>query len=848
MYTNKFKLLLLQWYVKTNKNLPIGKLLHRIASRGVVSKQNLRLFEKLALKYASYQQHLRYFDRCIELDLIPDFIKFKPPDLEVYKDPKIYYIQVLKEQRRLAAISLKEIRAEYNNILTYLRTSISAFDFRLFVVLLQRQSVQKLIIDKNKTHNKKLYALWQEQRPETPDCIINYSSIELNLSERHALIYGLNHHILPSKVNAVKLKSSIDSQLSNICYYNKINLTYDDKNYIREATDKFIHEAEQVCSTKQNRHLHKTLSRLSNNNKIKICKMDKGVGLVILDSCDYYAKLDEIINDHERFTRLDYDINTIRIQTCKLAPWVIKESSVARYCRTYLKDLVDENTYRRIFPSGSQPGKIYGMAKNHKPNCPLRPVLSAINTPEYHLAKWLEQNIKPYYSSEYSVPSTASFVEELSQLKPMPSDILVSFDIKSLYTKVPLAEVIEDIVAKVYSESAPSPFFVNSEIPKITFKHMLQTCSESIFLYKDSVYKQHDGLSMGSPLAPLMANWFVAKIEDQIFKRNISCAPKFYRRYVDDIFAVFHSTADRDNFFKILNNEHPNLEFTMETDINLPFLDVSVSMVNGKYRTQVYRKPTNTGVVMNFNCNAPLKWKQSLINCLLMRAFRNSSDFCSFTLEIETLKSILKKNAYPDSFINKAVSDFESKYAVNEHDFELKKLDCNKRKPQLVVKDFDEVYLNIPYVGRPSTKLHRRINNQMRQYNLWVKAAYNTTKTGSYFSLKSSLSYLFESDVVYKFTCSRDESLSYIGETRRQLFQRIIDHNGKDTKSAVFNHMFNCTGCMNVNNISKSFIILTRCKRSSLKSMESMLISKNRPVLNSKLGPKEGTIPLTLYR
>ena len=111
---------------------------------------------------------------------------------------------------------------------------------------------------------------------------------------------------------------------------------------------------------------------------------------------------------------------------------------------------------------------------------------------------------------------------------------------------------------------------------------MLETCSESIFLYRDKVYKQHDGLSMGSPLAPIMADWFVSKIENQIFKRNISCKPKFYRRYVDDIFAVFDSTADRDSFFQILNNEHPNLEYTMETDKNLPFLEFIASTSHGK--------------------------------------------------------------------------------------------------------------------------------------------------------------------------------------------------------------------------------------------------------------------------
>ena len=123
----------------------------------------------------------------------------------------MYYTQVVKEQRRLIATTLTETKAEYKTILKHLRQTVSTFDFRLFVVLLKEQVVKKSMLDKIKTHNKKLYALWQNQCPETPNCIINYSSKELNLSEIYALIYGLNNHILPSKVDALKIKSSIDS-------------------------------------------------------------------------------------------------------------------------------------------------------------------------------------------------------------------------------------------------------------------------------------------------------------------------------------------------------------------------------------------------------------------------------------------------------------------------------------------------------------------------------------------------------------------------------------------------------------------------------------------------------------
>ena len=64
-----------------------------------------------------------------------------------------------------------------------------------------------------------------------------------------------------------------------------------------------------------------------------------------------------------------------------------------------------------------------------------------------------------------------------------------------------------------------------------------------------------------------------------------------------------------------------------------------------------------------------------------MRAFRNSSDFYLFQVEIETLKSILKKNAYPEYFFNKIISEFLSKYGDNENDFERKKNELKNPKP-----------------------------------------------------------------------------------------------------------------------------------------------------------------------
>ena len=851
------KSLCLRWYVKTFAKLPVAEIFYKIANKGVSEISSFRRFEKLAVKYATYRLDLEYFDSCLELDLVPEFLKFRPPNIAAYNNKDAFYTKAVKEQRRAVAEKLKEIKTCYRELVTRLISSSSDLDFCLLWTCVKQQVVNQIVERKKKSHNKKLYNLWKRQRPPVPDCIVNLSDIKLSLFERNALMFGLNHHILPQRIDSIGIKADIDSQVRQMCRNNNIQLSFDKKNSIREATDRFIHEAVSLCNSKKNRNLHKRLRSLSNNKAIKVCKMDKGTGVVIMNDSDYYKKLDCIVNDTSRFSLIDYNINTEKIHDCTLAPWIQKADSVSYYCRTYIKPLVDDKLYYRLLPTGSQPGRLYGMAKVHKNNCPMRPVLSAINTPEYHLAKWLESQVKPLLNSRYTVTSSSVFIDELRQQKPNPTDHCVSFDIKSLFTNVPLREVIDDIANTVFPRGTPPLLFTKAHLPmdekknkntkritKTAFKHMLNVCSESIFLYKDAVYKQHDGVAMGSPLAPLLAEWFVSNIENNILESDVSCKPTFYKRYVDDVFAIFKSEEDRDSFFSLLNTAHPNLKFTMEVSTNsLPFLDTTVSINKNRFETRVYRKPTNTGILLNYKSVAPRRWKKSLICCMLMRALRISSNLKLFESELEIIRETFLKNSYPSDMIEKAINDFVTSHKVCEGCFE----DVSKPVRQEKGADKRQVYFRIPFVGKPSSRLQRRIQNNLQGDDLDVKVAFCTTKVGEYFNLKSRCSRLFTANVVYKFTCSNDSNTTYLGETKRQLFERILEHRGKDKKSAVLHHLYECNHCQN-NDIVTSFEIVQRCSAKNIGSTEALLISKHRPSLNTQLGPGKGAmVSLTLY-
>ena len=118
----------------------------------------------------------------------------------------------------------------------------------------------------------------------------------------------------------------------------------------------------------------------------------------------------------------------------------------------------------------------------------------------------------------------------------------------------------------------------------------------------------------------MLANWFVCNVENNIFDQDNASKPVFYKRYVDDIFAMFNKENEIDGFHCLLNDAHPNLSFTKEMATNiLPFLDTAVSVESEQFITEVYRKPTNTGILMNYRSNAPWQWKKALIKCFLSK-------------------------------------------------------------------------------------------------------------------------------------------------------------------------------------------------------------------------------------
>ena len=123
-----------------------------------------------------------------------------------------------------------------------------------------------------------------------------------------------------------------------------------------------------------------------------------------------------------------------------------------------------------------------------------------IDTPEYGIAKWLDMYIKPNIPNEFMLNSTEQFVNIVKDFPVYSDDKLVSFDVKSLYTNIPLKKTIEIVSDYLYSEDA----VCSPPLSKKIFRKLLTLVTEGNFIFNGDFNKQVDGLAMGGPLGPTL--------------------------------------------------------------------------------------------------------------------------------------------------------------------------------------------------------------------------------------------------------------------------------------------------------------------------------------------------------
>ncbi len=322
----------------------------------------------------------------------------------------------------------------------------------------------------------------------------------------------------------------------------------------------------------------------------------------------------------------------------------------------------------------------------------------------------------------------------------------------------------------------------------------------------------------------------------------------FYARYVDDIFVLLRSHEHITRLATYMSSKHPNINFTyeLEKDDVLPFLDVNVYRDSESFSTSVHRKDTFSGVFTNFKAFLPETYKRGLISTLLFRAYTINSSYSSLHKEVEELKRIFRRNAYPSSFIDKCIFRFFNK--------------IYEKKVLVHTVPKKEVNLILPFLGstswRVKNELIRTFQNILPICKL--KVVFKTSnRLSSYFSFKDKLPVTLDSGVIYKYNCACCNA-SYIGCTKRYWEKRLEEHThvsaltGKPLSGlqefAPFQHV-KLAKCHEEHRVSpkihrENFEIIGRENNNYLLQIkESLFIYKYRPQLNGNVT----SVPLHLF-
>ena len=555
------------------------------------------------------------------------------------------------------------------------------------------------------------------------------------------------------------------------------------------------------------------MRNLRKNEDIIITKLDKGNGVVILDRKLYNNAIDKIISDSCKFEKLNED------------PTLKREASLQRFLRKLKqKNFFNEIEYDKLYPSGSAPACIYGTPKMHKFSSSdsfpkLRLIVSSIGTFNYNLARYLCDLLSPLVPNDYSCKDTFSFVSQIKNAN-LSKKFLVSYDVTSLFTNIPLQETIDIAINLLFNH--------NPNL-NITRKNILFATSKTHFIFNSKFYNQIDGVAMASPLAPVLANIFMGFHESKWLNEYNLNKPKFYLRYVDDILAAFDNEHDSLNFLNFLNNRHLNIKFTIEKQNNhsIAFLDVFISGTNNQNLTlQIYHELSYTGLLLNFKSFTSFSYKISLIKCLIDRLFKICNNCNSFHNDIENIKSDLIKNAYPPFLIDKIIKKY-----LNQNQ----------------LKDKSDVhYFKLPYIGNLSHHIKNELSKLCKEFckeNFNIRLVFNSFKIKNYFAYKDPILYDLKSFLVYKFTCASCSS-SYIGETCRHFKTRIEEHIKKDNKSLIFKYLHSSETCFDSYN-SLCFKIIDKANsKFDLKITEALHINWRKPNLNAQQNHSALTLSL----
>jgi hypothetical protein len=385
------------------------------------------------------------------------------------------------------------------------------------------------------------------------------------------------------------------------------------------------------------------LRDLVRRKKIMLTKADKGRQWVVADYRDYVMAMERFINSSGNYRKVPFN------SKYKIAAGI--KRTVNKF-----RDLLDERTRMCLLAHVTHPRsrQFYGLLKIHKPKTswvnnfpPIRPICPDLETETANSAKYVALALKSIMMAGTSfIKSSFDLVEEITRMRDLPTTCcLITVDIDSLYPSIPPLLAFQIIKRAIYRHTP------NDTLPKRHTEFVLELLHlqlfENVMEFGGECFEQVTGIPMGRAWAPAVASIFMDYWDDLVMTQ-LNEPPLLYKRFLDDVFVIAKSETHAQNIISAMRNCMACIKigsYSVATSVN--FLDIKLSLVNNTesphyhYKlgscsnvhneiglmicTQLYRKPLDLGVVLDFRSSHAYNVKIGVLFGQCSRILRLSS-------------------------------------------------------------------------------------------------------------------------------------------------------------------------------------------------------------------------------
>ena len=744
----------------------------------------------------------------------------------------------------------------------------------------KRSSYQKL---KKKEAMKKISTL-----------VFNLSDFQMTKHMENLLNHGLSFVPVPNKLNITQIKTELDRYERSILwkdfwFENKNEHSNEETDYVKSVLKSnktnfpvsrassqlrmylnSIHsDVVGSCSkrhetkkkynlSREERAAIQSLKEAQSSGTITIKECDKGGGVCIMNTEDYVNEMNTQLttvfkNNDETESHFYTPVTKDVLEK--------KRKEISKFINDGCTASIISKTDLEIMEPNGTPGRLYGIPKIHKKTQdgkrlpPCRPIVSNSGSNTEHCSAWIDIH------SKHLVKNLVSYVEDTPDILrmfqhendsgPQPLDSFpVTIDVQALYTNIPThgpsggIQAFKKALEKRTNEEklqVPTGFLTDL---------LVKVLDGNIFEFNGKLWQQQIGTAMGTKVAPTYACLFMGWLEDHILQnwsqQKSGPQPHMWRRYIDDIFFIWHgSVQELESFIQFINKQHSHIKFTATYDVNtksIPFLDMVVKIDNnGLIETDLFKKDTaKVQYLLPSSCH-PGHITKNIPYSLAYRLLRICSDTKSFKKRLEELRQDLLSRCYKPKLINDAFK----RIAQIERSEALKRVSKAKDENTVLVTTF---HPNLPPISKivkkhwkvmtdesprlkrcfqkPSVVAYKRPKN-LRDMLIRAKipqkkssrkidgfrncgelcsmcpfSPSDTTKnhtcnqTKTTYKINSPIN-CKTSGVVYRITCKKCPKFVYIGETGRPIRKRFYEHHRdvqiKDLKKPCGEH-FNKPG------------------------------------------------------